>query len=200
MQSETYNTIASTSEGLFKDRGSKFIAYAYPVSDELEIKDQLELLKKEHHNARHHCWAYKLGIQGEIYRANDDGEPSNSAGKPILGQIDSFDLTNTLVVVVRYFGGTLLGVGGLMQAYKESAKDALSNATIIQKTQEYQVSINCEYNTIDSVLNILKQNSCRIKSQQFETTCTVDCYASKIVIDQLNLISSNNTKITVDTI
>ena len=119
MQGETYKTITNSSEGIYKDKGSKFLAYAYPVSSEDEVKAYLEALRKEHHSARHHCWACKLGNKGEVYRCSDDGEPTNSAGKPILGQLEAFDVTNVAVVVVRYFGGVLLGVGGLIQAYKE---------------------------------------------------------------------------------
>ena len=112
----TYKTIVAPTEGLFKDKGSKFLAYAYPVASEEEMKEYLAVLRKEHHAARHHCWAYKIGNQGEQFRCSDDGEPSNSAGKPILGQIEAFGITNVAVIVVRYFGGILLGVGGLMQA------------------------------------------------------------------------------------
>ncbi|PLX14682.1 MAG: YigZ family protein, partial [Marinilabiliales bacterium] len=131
---DQYLTISKPSEGLFKDRGSKFLAFAYPVSSEEEIKAFQEQLRSDYHDARHHCYAYMLGPKKENYRANDDGEPSSTAGKPILGQIRSFDLTNILIVVIRYFGGTKLGVGGLINAYKTAAEEALKNAKIIRKT------------------------------------------------------------------
>jgi uncharacterized YigZ family protein len=130
---DTYLTIAATSLGEFKEKGSKFLAYAYFVSNESDIKEKLDLLKKEHFKATHHCYAYRLGTDGKNYRANDDGEPSGTAGRPILGQIDSFGLTNLLIVVVRYYGGTKLGTSGLINAYRESAKEALSNAEKIEK-------------------------------------------------------------------
>lgn len=121
---DTYLTIDLPSEGIFKDKGSKFLAFAYPLTDESKVKNIVQNLKKEHHSARHHCFAFKIGNQGEHYRANDDGEPSGTAGRPILGQLNSYNLTNILVVVVRYFGGTLLGVGGLINAYKNATIEA----------------------------------------------------------------------------
>lgn len=128
---DEYLTISKPSEGLFKDRGSKFLAFAYPVSSEDEIKEIQEHLRSEYHDARHHCYAYMLGKDKNVFRANDDGEPSSTAGKPILGQIKSYDLTNILIVVIRYFGGTKLGVSGLINAYKTAAEEALKNAKII---------------------------------------------------------------------
>src|SRR5690554_4361278 len=145
MQTETYQTITKPSKGLFKDKGSKFIAYAQPVSSINEITEHLERIKKEHHSARHHCWAYRIGFRGEEHRVQDDGEPVNSAGKPILGQIDAFSLTQVLIVVVRYFGGTLLGVGGLIQAYKQASKDALESAHIKTQHIPYPIHISCAY-------------------------------------------------------
>ncbi|MDP2112754.1 MAG: YigZ family protein, partial [Bacteroidota bacterium] len=128
---DTYKTIEKPSEGLFKDKGSKFISFAFPVNSEDEIKDIVQSIKKEHHSARHHCYAWRLGADHLHFRANDDGEPSSTAGKPILGQIQSFDLTNILIVVVRYFGGTLLGVSGLINAYRSAALDAINQAEIV---------------------------------------------------------------------
>ncbi|MDV7398872.1 YigZ family protein, partial [Arthrospira platensis SPKY1] len=128
-----YKTLASSSTGEFKDRGSKFIAYAYPVADEEEAMEKVAELRKEHFKARHHCFAWRFGVDGLRFRANDDGEPSGTAGRPILGQIDSFELTNVVVIVVRYFGGTLLGASGLIQAYRESAAEALRQATIEER-------------------------------------------------------------------
>ena len=138
---DTYLTIQKPSEGVFKDRGSKFLAFAFPVRTEQEIKEILHLIKKEHHGANHHCYAWRLGADKLAYRANDDGEPNNSAGKPILGQIQSNDLTDIFIVVARYFGGTLLGVSGLINAYREAASDAIKNAEIIEK------HVMFEYNT-----------------------------------------------------
>lgn len=197
MQEDTYKTISSPSTGLFKEKGSKFIAYAYPVSSEDEIKEKIDDLKKEHFGARHHCWAYKLGIKGEQYRANDDGEPSNSAGKPILGQLDSFEVTNTLIVVVRYFGGTLLGVGGLIQAYRESAKDALLNAYIINKTKEFEVAVSCNYEVVDKIMSCIKQHNCNITNQTFEEVCSLRFYATREVINELQVITQNSNSVTI---
>ena len=154
---DTYLTIAATSLGEFKEKGSKFLAYAYFVSNETDIKEKLDLLKKEHFKATHHCYAYRLGTDGKNYRANDDGEPSGTAGRPILGQIDSFGLTNLLIVVVRYYGGTKLGTSGLINAYRESAKEALSNAEKIEKIIESQLDFSVPYLKMNEVMQFLKQ-------------------------------------------
>src|SRR5574344_541600 len=134
MEKDTFLSIASPSEGLFRDNGSRFLAFAYPVETEEQIKNIVQGLKKEYHDARHHCYAYRLGYKADIFRANDDGEPSGSAGRQILGRIDSLGLSDVLVVVVRYFGGIKLGIPGLIRAYKTSTEDALSAATIVEKT------------------------------------------------------------------
>lgn len=165
---DTYLAITSPSEGVFKDRGSKFIAYAFPVSTEDEIKKHVLSLKKEHHSAKHHCFAYRLGADKLIFRVNDDGEPSNTAGKPILGQIQSRDLTNVLVVVVRYFGGTLLGVAGLINAYRSAAADVLNNATVIEKTVNDFYEIEFEYIAMNEVMKIVKDEKIEIEEQKFE--------------------------------
>src|ERR1035438_4724191 len=138
---DNYKTISSSSQGIYKEKGSKFIAYTFPVKTETEIKAHIEKLKKEHHSARHHCYAYRLHPDKSVYRMNDDGEPSGTAGKPIFGQIQSNDLTDILIVVVRYFGGTLLGVSGLINAYRSAAVEVLKNSTFINKTviEKYQV-------------------------------------------------------------
>ena len=154
---DTYFTIAVTSLGEFKEKGSKFLSYAYFVSNESDIKEKLDLLKKEHFKATHHCYAYRLGTDGKNYRANDDGEPSGTAGQPILGQIDSFGLTNLLIVVVRYYGGTKLGTSGLINAYRESAKEALSNAEKIEKIIESQLDFSVSYLKMNEVMQFLKQ-------------------------------------------
>ncbi len=171
--SDTYLTIEKSSEALFKDKGSKFLAFAYHVDSEKEIKDILIKLKKEHHTANHHCYAYRLGADKLNYRANDDGEPNNTAGKPILGQIQSFDLTNILVVVVRYFGGTLLGVSGLINAYKNSANEVIKASTIIEKQILYNYTINFYFEYLNDVMKLLKQLDCKINNQQFDNNCEI---------------------------
>lgn len=184
MAENTYKTIETPSEGIFKDKGSKFLAYAYPVSSEEDVKARLDALRKEHHAARHHCWAYKIGNQGEQYRCSDDGEPSNSAGKPILGQLESFGVTNIAVVVVRYFGGILLGVGGLMQAYKEATKDALTNAIIVEKQIQSFVTVCFTYEQSNAVMTVIKRNKCEIVSQSFNETCSIRCAVAQNVVQE----------------
>ena len=169
---DSYKTITQPSkEGLFKDRGSKFYGYAFPVSNEEEIKEKIELLKKQHYNARHWCYAWQLGKNYDHYRANDDGEPSNSAGMPIYGQLQSFNVTNVLVVVVRYFGGTKLGVGGLIKAYKNGAKLALENSNIIDKTINEEFLIKFEYPEMNTVMRIIKDENISIINQKLELNC-----------------------------
>ena len=170
---DTYLTIEAPAEGIFKDKGSKFLAFAYPVSTEDEVKFYLEVLRKDHHSARHHCWAYRLGKDGELWRANDDGEPSNSAGKPILGQLQSKCLSNVAVIVVRYFGGTLLGVSGLIQAYKEATADALANAKIIEVQVEAEHTVTFPFEAMNEVMKILKDKSAKIISQTYENACSI---------------------------
>jgi uncharacterized YigZ family protein len=168
---DSYLTIDEPCEGLFKDKGSKFISYAFPVSNETEIKKHLADLRNLHFSARHHCYSFRLGADKQAYRANDDGEPNYSAGKPILSQVQSKDLTNILIVVVRYFGGTLLGIGGLVNAYKLSAADALANATIIEKTVNEVYEITFEYLQINDVMKIMKEENLVQLSQNFELNC-----------------------------
>ncbi|MDR2964106.1 MAG: IMPACT family protein [Bacteroidales bacterium] len=175
MQQSSYKTIETPCEGLFKDKGSKFFAFAYPIDTAAQAKPLIDSLRKEHHGARHLCWAYKLGYSGSEYRTNDDGEPANTAGKPILGQIDAFGLTNILLCVVRYFGGTLLGVGGLIQAYKEAAREALSAAHIVERSIEKHFTINCKYSLQTTVNQILKQHNARVISQSFNQSCRLTC-------------------------
>ena len=164
---DTYKTLSKESMAEYKDRGSKFIAYAYPLSIEADFTAFLEKLKKEHPKARHHCFAWRLGMDSNRYRANDDGEPSGTAGRPILGQIDSFGLTNVGVIVVRYFGGTLLGTSGLIEAYRESTAEALRNAEIIEKVIEDTFEIIFEYDKMPNVMNALKKLNINILSQDF---------------------------------
>ena len=169
---DSYKTIIKASkEGLFKDRGSKFYGYAFPVTNEEEIKEKIELLKKQHYNARHWCYSWQLGKNYDHYRANDDGEPSNSAGMPIYGQLQSFNVTNILVVVVRYFGGTKLGVGGLIKAYKNGAKLALENSIIIHKTIDEVFLIKFEYPEMNTIMRIIKDENISIINQKMELDC-----------------------------
>lgn len=170
---DTYLTISKPSQGLYKDKGSKFIAYAFPVSTEEEIKKHQADLRKEHHSARHHCYAYRLGAEKLVYRANDDGEPSGTAGKPILGQLQSKDVTDILIVVVRYFGGTLLGVSGLINAYKLAAAEALTNSIIIEKIVTERFELQFDYLQMNDVMKIIKDEHLEIKSQNFELTCSL---------------------------
>ena len=169
---DIYKTITKPSkETLFKDKNSKFYGYAFPVNTEEAIKSSLEFLRKKHYSARHFCYAWRLGVESVRYRANDDGEPSNSAGMPIYGQIQSFELTNILVVSVRYFGGTKLGVGGLINAYRSSAKLALESSIIEEKTIDICFQLNFEYDLMSKVLRIIKENSININNQKLELNC-----------------------------
>jgi uncharacterized YigZ family protein len=169
---DIYKTITKPSkETLFKDKNSKFYGYAFPVNTEEAIKSSLEFLRKKHYSARHFCYAWQLGVESLRYRANDDGEPSNSAGMPIYGQIQSFELTNILVVSVRYFGGTKLGVGGLINAYRSSAKLALESSIIEEKTIDIYFQLNFEYDLMSKVLRIIKENSININNQKLELNC-----------------------------
>ena len=172
---DTYNTILKpTEEVLFKDKNSKFFGYAYPVTTEDEVKNHLAILKKQHHSARHWCYAYQIGTESIVYRANDDGEPSNSAGQPIYGQIQSFEITNVLIVVVRYFGGVKLGVGGLINAYRSAAQLALENAKIIEKTININYVITFEYKNMNKVMRIIKEKQLNIISQVLELNCKIE--------------------------
>lgn len=170
---DTYKTIAAPSEGLFKDKGSKFISYAFPVCSEEEIREIIQALRKEHHAARHHCYAWRLGHEKLHFRANDDGEPSNSAGKPILGQIQSSDLTNILIVVVRYFGGILLGVGGLINAYRNAAQDALVQAEIVERIVEKRLLVEFGYGVMNDVMKIFKDEKLPQIDPRFDLNCTI---------------------------
>ncbi|MFC4268838.1 IMPACT family protein [Polaribacter marinivivus] len=169
---DIFKTIKSASEEtLFKDKNSKFYGFAFPVNNEDEVKNELEKVKKIHPNAGHHCYAYQIGVEDIIYRANDDGEPNNSAGMPIYGQIQSFDITNVLIVVVRYFGGTKLGVSGLINAYRSSAKITIESSEIIEKTVEVYFKIIFEYDMMSKVLRILKEKNIEIIQQKLELNC-----------------------------
>ena len=172
-QKDSYLTIAAPAEAIYKERSSKFLAYAYPVESEEEIKSHLDRLRKEFFDATHHCYAYRLGAEGEVFRANDDGEPSGTAGKPILGQLLSAQLTNCLVVVVRYFGGTKLGVSGLIQAYKESTAEVIAASQIIEKTVDSVFEVQFPYIAMNGVQRVVKEVAPRIDRQEFDNLCTM---------------------------
>lgn len=171
---DTYKTITKPSaEVLFKDKNSKFFGYAFPVTSEEQAKEHLEDLKKKHHAARHWCYAWQLGKSDFHYRANDDGEPSNSAGMPIYGQIQSFEVTNILVVVVRYFGGVKLGVGGLINAYKTAAQMALEESNIVTRTIDLKFEISFDYPEMNKVMRVIKENNLKVVDQILELDCKI---------------------------
>ncbi len=171
---DAYRSIAARSGGLFKDNGSRFIALAFPVETEEEIRDIVAGLKKEYHDARHHCYAYRLGYLGDRFRANDDGEPSGSAGRPILGQIDSLGLSDVLVVVVRYFGGIKLGIPGLIRAYKTSTADALAQAQVVEKVAGKTFRVTFGYLSMNAVMKVLKDLGLSATDQEFGMDCALD--------------------------
>lgn len=171
--SDEYRSIAAPAEGLFKDNGSRFIALAYPVESEESVKEIVAGLRKEYHDARHHCYAYRIGHDGAVFRSSDDGEPSGSAGRPILGQIDSAGLSDILVVVVRYFGGIKLGIPGLIRAYKSSTADALANATVVEKTAGTVYRISFDYLSMNAVQKVLKDMNLPQSSQEFSQSCSL---------------------------
>jgi uncharacterized YigZ family protein len=191
---ETYLTIHKQSNGIYKEKGSRFLSFALPVKDIEDVKTQLTAYKKEYHDARHVCYAYMLGAEREEFRANDDGEPSGTAGRPILGQINSRGLTNVLVIVVRYFGGILLGTGGLITAYKEAASDALEQAEIVELTVDCILEVFFEYPVMDVVKNAIKQHQAQINKQEFNENCFIRLIvpvANKtILFDKLEKVAS----------
>lgn len=171
---DTYNTIAFPStEILYKEKNSKFFGYAFPVTNEDEIKEHLDVLRKQHHGAVHFCYAFQLGTDKIQYRANDDGEPSNSAGMPIYGQIQSFGITNVLVVVVRFFGGVKLGVGGLISAYRTAAQMALEESQIIEKTIDVTFEVTFDYKNMNKVMRVIKEKNLTIVSQEMNESCKI---------------------------
>lgn len=174
MSSDYYYTIERSGTAEFKDRGSKFIAYAFPVADVMDFKKRLQGLKDEHPKAAHHCFAYRIGTDGNTFRSSDDGEPSGSAGKPVLGQIDSKQLTDLAVVVVRYFGGTLLGVPGLINAYKTVTALALQTTPVIQKAVEIKYRLQFDYTRMNEVMMIAKKYNCTVLDRQMELFCKMD--------------------------
>lgn len=185
MDNDTYKTIESLSQGIFKEKGSKFIALAYPVSEQTDIKVIVDKLKKEHHEARHHCYAWMLGVERTNWRVNDDGEPSGTAGKPILGQINTAGLTNILIVVIRYFGGTLLGVSGLINAYRTSASEAIKNASIVEKTLHQYYKITFPYIAMNDVMKVLKEEHIAYLEQHFDTECSMVIHFRILMKDKI---------------
>tara|TARA_R110000737_G_scaffold202564_2_gene221752 strand:+ start:1360 stop:1965 length:606 start_codon:yes stop_codon:yes gene_type:complete len=195
----SFQSIKATSEGFYKEKGSKFLALAFPVRTEDDIKNRLDDLRKQYYDARHHCYAYILGNKGDKYRANDDGEPNHSAGDPILGQIRSKDLTNTLVVVVRYFGGTKLGVSGLITAYKTAAKEALDAAEVIETTIKDEVLIDFSYEQTSDVMRLAKEFNLEIQNQTFQETCSlqgfIDVGTGDLLKEKLALAGVSSVRI-----
>ena len=193
---DTYKTIKAPAEGRYKEKGSKFLAYAFPVSNEHEIKEITIRLRKEHHSARHHCFAWRLGADHLLFRVNDDGEPSGTAGRPIFGQIQQQDLTDILVIVVRYFGGVLLGTSGLTNAYKQASAEALTNSEIIEKIIQTVIEINFDYLAMNDLMLVLKEYGLELKESNFDLTCWAKIIVRKeltpIVMDKLEKIGKLN--------
>jgi uncharacterized YigZ family protein len=173
MESDIYKTIKIPSEGLYKEKGSRFLSFSFPVSDQEDIKPIIDKIRKEHHEARHHCYAYMLGNERLTWRVNDDGEPSGTAGRPILGQINSFGLTNILIVVSRYFGGTLLGVSGLINAYRSAAASAIQNAEIIECSVKEFYNIYYPYNRMNEVMKIIKEENIGHSDHSIDLECRI---------------------------
>ena len=192
LNAEKYKTIEAISEGLYKEKGSKFLSFAIPVSSVDEVKEIVKNYRKEYYDSRHVCYAYMLGADRKEFRANDDGEPSGTAGRPILGQINSRELTNILVIVVRYFGGILLGTGGLVVAYKEATTDALNQAEVIEKTVDETIAILFDYVLMNEVMRIIKDTNAQISSQSFENQCEMQLSIRK---QDAGLLSAKLAKI-----
>ncbi|MGB3151729.1 MAG: YigZ family protein [Maribacter sp.] len=184
---------------LFKEKKSKFYGYVFPVTDEDQVKEQIELLKKEYPTANHVCYAWQMGVEDRAYRANDDGEPNNSAGMPIYGQLQSFDITNVLVAVVRIFGGTKLGVGGLISAYKETAKLALEEAKIVKKILQKKVNIFFEYPEMDTVMRLVKKHQLHIISQELHLKCKIELSVPKSDFKKTIKLLKAHHKLTIQT-
>ena len=185
MNEDFYFTIEKPSNAEFRDRGSKFIAHAFPIETADDFKKELQLLKKEHPKAVHHCFAYRIGTDGNNFRSSDDGEPSGSAGKPILGQIDSKGITNIAVIVVRYWGGSLLGVPGLINAYKTSTALALQVTPVVEKQVEVNYSIEFDYTRMNEVMMIIKQFNCTILSNEMQLFCVIKTGVPKNRLDEV---------------
>ena len=182
---DTYLTIEALAEAIYKEKSSKFLAFAYPVADEEEIRSRLEALRKRYYDATHHCYAWRLGPHGEAFRANDDGEPSSTAGRPILGQLLSHETTDCLIVVVRYFGGTKLGVPGLIAAYKESAAEVLAAARIVQRTVDRRIAVTFSYAAMNDIMRIVKEESPEILEQSYDMDCLMRLRIRKSMMGKL---------------
>lgn len=189
---DTYKTIAEPAEAIFRDRGSKFLAFAYPIRSESQIKEIIAKLKTEHPKANHHCWAMRLSADRSVFKLNDDGEPSGTAGRPILNTLLSKDITNTLVVVVRYFGGTLLGVPGLINAYKTATEDVLAVAQIIEKTVNDIYTISFDYLQMNDIMRLVKEADLQIIEQAFDNNCSITVSIRKT---QVNIVLAKVDKI-----
>ncbi|MBR6251080.1 MAG: YigZ family protein [Bacteroidales bacterium] len=185
---DLYKTLAAQSEGIYKEKGSRFLAFAYPINSVDEAMQIVAELKKKYHDAHHHCYAYRLGLNGEDFRANDDGEPSGTAGRPIHGQLLSFEVTNVLVVVVRYFGGIKLGTSGLIVAYKSATSDVLSAAEIVERHEEIGLRVTCNYEQLTYVLKQIAATEARIVSQNYDMTCSIDLYVPKSQAEMIKKI------------
>ena len=185
MTDDSYLTIAAPAEAASRERSSKFLAFAYPVQDEERIRELLDALRKKYYDATHHCYAWRLGAGGASWRANDDGEPSGTAGKPILGQLLSHELTDCLVVVVRYFGGTKLGVPGLIAAYRESAAEAIAAAEIVRRTVDRTIRVSYPYLAMNDVMRVVKEEQPVIRSQSFDNLCTLELSIRESRADEL---------------
>lgn len=195
---DTYRTFESPAEGIFRDRGSKFMAFGYAVYSQEEITEIVQRLKKEHPGANHHCYAWRLGVAGDSHRANDDGEPAGTAGKPIYNQLLSAGITNVLIVVVRYFGGTLLGVPGLINAYKLAAADCITNGKIVDKHITEIYKLEFQYDAMPAVMKILKDHDLKQSKQKFELECELEFAVRKSEADEV--ISSLNAILSAKTI
>lgn len=182
---DLYKTITQPAEGYITEKKSKFLSFVFPVTTADDVKEIVDEHRKKYYDARHVCWAYMLGTEREDFRANDDGEPSGTAGRPILGQINSYELTNVLILVVRYFGGTLLGTGGLIKAYKEAAEDAIKNAEIVERTIDESFTIHFEYLLLNDVMRVLKQFENAAWEQDFQESCTMNIRIRKSEFRQL---------------
>jgi uncharacterized YigZ family protein len=195
---DSYKTLEALSEGIYKEKGSKFIALAVPCYSENEAKNYLNEWRKLHHQARHLCYAYRFGLKKDIYRANDDGEPSNSAGMPILGQIQSFELTNVLIGVVRYYGGTKLGVGGLIHAYKTAAREAIELGSIIEKKVFQHLKIKFSYAEMPEIMNVVKTHQLQIETQDFQEVCLLQVAIPLEKKDYLTDLLSENKHVLLE--
>jgi len=192
MGSDTYKTIKNPSTGLYKEKGSKFLGFAFPVSDEKEIREIQSKLRKEHHSARHHCFAWRLGPENEEYRINDDGEPSGTAGRPIFNQIKAHELTNILIIVVRYFGGVLLGTSGLTNAYKQAALDAIQQGEIIERVVEDLIEVQFDYPAMNEYMQIVKEMQLKQLSADFQLECnavlSIRKNLTELVLEKMNSV------------